>query len=505
MKGSFRSSTRRIYKESLQPRVAMPRRNPLLDILLFTGFCFLWIALLHSATVDADRSTRRVAPKRSVLMFGTMDRWIQRQQVLKGQNPTLLASSDSARIELASSSQRTYNPYTVVGEEEFTEEIKEPKEEEVPKEATPDKHVRTTPIPEKAPQSETTDVPRSDTAQEIQPKKSSQNKMWPPWPFNLLQGSSEGEAVSSTAGTAGGRRGPAARMGGLAWSFFGQRARVSCKEMQDIGSRLWFHLPPMTPPVILLALVPRQEQRIITSAETGLETLVTKTVIPLFSNSVARSLVFGGFSLACFSWAHSELNRLRKLTPLPLNEAYRDIHKAVLPHILPDEVPEPFVLQEEEEDETKDEKLAIRSREDDNDRQATQQTSFYNKLVSSVPPGLQRHFKKFSESNTSKSDKRKDTSAWSKVQRIRDARKIEAQKVRRMAIYDELIALQAVKGKVKQKEQKRKPKSKRKDSEVPEEPLGYALVTGASRGIGRAIAGTHISMFYDCNVQLYKR
>lgn len=459
--------------------------------------CFLWVVLFQSTAAGAERFNRRFATKRSVLMVGTMDNWIQRQQQLQRQYPASPTTA-TPRIQLASS-QKTYNPYTATnGKEEDLEEIEEPAgtkdEKPIPKESIPEQPSASTATPNQFPV-QTTHAPPPKATQEStsQKRKSSQNKIWPPWPFNLLQAPPEGEFISATSTSAGERRGPAARMGGLVWSFFGQRARVSVKEMQDIGSRLWFHLPPMTPPILLLALMPRQEQRIITSAETGLETLATKTVIPLFSNPVARSLVLGGFSLACFSWAHSELNRLRKLTPLPLNEAYRDIHKAILPHVLPEEVPEPFLLQDDgddDEDEAADERPPEHLTEDD---AAKQQSSIYNKLTSSVPPRLQRHFKKLGESD-SKANKRKDSSTWFKMKRMRDARKAESQKVRRMAIYDELVALQAIKGKLNQKQQKRKSKSKHKINKDSEEPLGYALVTGASRGIGRAIAGTYVQI-----------
>ena len=472
------------------------------EMFLFASFYFLWVVLSQPRVVGAERFNCRFATKRSVLMVGTMDNWIQQQQQSQY---SATSAPTNPKIQLASS-QKTYNPYTVANDEEDDFQEKEDSagakdEEPITKESTPKKPTPTSATPNPTPVPQMTDSPPPKVTQESTPqkRKSSQNKMWPPWPFNLLQAPPEGESASSTLTSTGGQGGPAARMGGLVWSFFGQRARVSVKEMQDIGSRLWFHLPPMTPPIILLALMPRQEQRIITSAETGLETLVTKTVIPLFSNPMARSLVLGGFSLACFSWAHSELNRLRKLTPLPLNEAYRDIHKAILPHVLPEEVPEPFLLQDDDnddEDDADDKQPPEQSIEDDTDKQ---QSSIYNKLAASVPPRLQRHFKKLGESD-SKENKRKGSTAWSRVQHMRDARKAEAQKVRRMAIYDELVALQAIKGKANQKQQKRKSKSKHKTKKDFEEPLGYALVTGASRGIGRAIAGAYIrrDRCYDC-------
>ena len=414
-----------------------------------------------------------------------MDKWIQRQQ------QQLQQYDDGGAIQLASSSQETYNPYTSTTEKEDYKNDMKGEEEEMPTESTP---------PHEMPPK----MASPTTIKEGKSQKDNRNKMWPPWPFNLMQRSRSLSATTSGADVdiTHRRRGPAVRMGGVVWSFFGQRARVSVKEMQDIGSRLWFHLPPMTPPFIFLCLMPRQgQQQAMISAETGLETLATKTVIPLFSNPLARFLVLGGFSLAIMSWAHSELNRVRKLTPLPLNEAYRDIHKAVLPHVLPDEVPEPFLLNDDDDDDDDDELPAVEHTAEETTESPPSshnhhQSSISKKLASSVPPRLQRHFKMLGDhenANTKSKPKRSWGSTWLGMRSMRDARKAEAQKVRRMAIYDELVALQAIKGKAQQARKQRKPKSKSKEGDrITEEPLGYALVTGASKGIGRAIAGTYL-------------
>uniref|UniRef100_A0A7S4MQF1 Ketoreductase domain-containing protein n=4 Tax=Odontella aurita TaxID=265563 RepID=A0A7S4MQF1_9STRA len=65
-------------------------------------------------------------------------------------------------------------------------------------------------------------------------------------------------------------------------------------------------------------------------------------------------------------------------------------------------------------------------------------------------------------------------------------RRREAQRLRRVAIMDELIALQHLKRRAGLSGRSERVMDENKEGN--EAPLGYALVTGASRGIGRAIA-----------------
>jgi hypothetical protein len=432
-------------------------------------------------------------------MFGSMDDWIISQRRRQQQREFAPYSPDRV-MKTVSSQTIKPRPASSPADQSVDEEDEDEFEEMV-----------TDPSPSSA----------AAISSPAAPKQHSEKvKMWPPWPFNLLQRpaktTSDGTAIVSSPRSKGG---PAVRLGGFAVAFFRQQTLVSLKQMQDVGSRLWFHLPPSIPPLILFTLLPRQEQQLVLNAETGLETMATKTVMPLWSNPVARSLVLGGISLAIMSWAHSELNRLRKLEPLPLNEAYRDIHKAVLPHFLPEEGPEPFLIEDDQEDSSsstssssslKDDALASEAEQEDEGLSASQglsnsnappqegKSSISKKLLSSVPPRLQKHFKystpQANSNKKSNNNKRSWGMTWTNLRRMQDARKKESQKVRRMAIYDELVALQAVKRKAKQQEQQKTPKKQNNHNSNKDdrEPLGYALVTGASRGIGRAIAGTKI-------------
>jgi len=428
-------------------------------------------------------------------MVGTMDHWIQQQQQQQQQQHRQL-QQDVKTVQMASSSQKLYNPYTAVTENDIDNDnvgtIIESDEDSPPSSV---ESIPVPPLPQPQPM-----PPPSPSASSMghqnqnkykQEPKNALNKFWPPWPFNLRmkQQDSSSSTVSIATSTSR-RRGPALHLGGTIWSSFGQRARVGIKEMQYIGSSLWFHLPPMTPPLIFLTILPRQQQTVADVVGEGVEKIVTKNVIPLFSNPLARSLVLGGFGLSVLSWAHSELTRMRKLTPLPLNDAYRDIHRAVLPHVLPDAVPEPFLLEDEDEDEDEDAGDAVENIEKKpEDGSAKDKSSISQKLAASVPPRLQKHFQRQLDSDKSKSKTK--NRPWSSMRRMRNARKAEAQKVRRMEIYDELVALQAIKRKAQQEQngQRAESKSKGRHKEPTEdEPMGYALVTGASRGIGRALA-----------------
>jgi hypothetical protein len=196
---------------------------------------------------------------------------------------------------------------------------------------------------------------------------------------------------------------------------------------------------------------------------------------------------------------------------------------------LPEEVPEPFLVEEdddEEEDESsqvgsddRQESKALASEATIIDREenaspdtTTARTqassSISQKLLASVPPRLQRHFQQFggahfgggkgnvSEKNGTDEGKDKRRflgSTWRKnMKHMRDVRRAESLKVRRMQIYDELVALQTIKRKAKPKQPRKQTKAKPEGGHGGEEPLGYALITGASRGIGRAIAGRNM-------------
>lgn len=185
----------------------VPRQQPT-QIL----FCLALLLLgQYQASASSPFSRRRqqhrhlhaFQRRRNLVMFGTMDHWIQQRQ-------------EEQRVLLASTkftSSVDYRP--------------PPMEEEV--EYPDDGIVNDKPKPriseiESPPLPIASEVEQQDVATPSQ-KQSDRAKMWPPWPFNLLQRSKPDGSVSN-------RQGPVVRMGSFVFGFFGQRARVSIKELQ---------------------------------------------------------------------------------------------------------------------------------------------------------------------------------------------------------------------------------------------------------------------------------
>ena len=232
-----------------------------------------------------------------------------------------------------------------------------------------------------------------------------------------------------------------------------------------MGSQLWFHLPPAGAPLILLSCIP--QQRVLDVEGAG--ELLVKTAPAFLVNGFVRNLVLASFGLALISWANSEVNRSRRLTPLPLPGQYRDIYQAMLPTFLPEEVPDVDTeilrsMEKRVEDIPKD-------REEDREAEG-------------LSPRLRRHIQNIY--NVAEQKPRTLRTTFREWKRMRELRRLEEAKVRRASIMDELIALQALKKKAFGKT-KGRAADVESDNE-PERPLGYALVTGASRGIGRALA-----------------
>lgn len=180
-----------------------------------------------------------------------------------------------------------------------------------------------------------------------------------------------------------------------------------------------YHLPPAGPPLILLALLP--------IGRPGLSIQASKL------NIFARRLAFSSLSISALSWAHCELQKRERITPLPLPYHFsspvpRDVRKAVLPPFLPEETMDksiPWRGSILSDDITP---TAIKPREDG----AAQKNE-----IEITPPW------------------RKKVSAWSVAprsfaatywewSRMRRARQREIQHIRRNSIMGELIAYQKV-------------------------------------------------------------
>jgi hypothetical protein len=232
-------------------------------------------------------------------------------------------------------------------------------------------------------------------------------------------------------------------------------------------------------------------QKLVTQpAEQGAKTLF----VPLFSDPFARNIVLSCLGLAVMSWAHSQVHRLNRLTSLPLPLEYQDIHRAVLPPFLPEEEAHEYLeaittaLLEEEEAEDDSSSSSASPSPNKSFPFMMQWNLFWDGTGSSGNKLLPR-------SNSLQGTIR----AWRQMRR---SRMHERHNAHRITVMDQLIAIQALK---KSAERRRK-KSQRSmfratsnnSSQASQhsgsghsescQPLGYAVVTGASRGIGRAIA-----------------
>jgi short-subunit dehydrogenase len=197
--------------------------------------------------------------------------------------------------------------------------------------------------------------------------------------------------------------------------------------------------------------------------------VLVKSAPILFVNSFARNLVLASVGAAILSWSHSELNRRRRLVPLPLPDQYQDISRAILPAFLPEEVPDVDI-----------EILRSMEKQVEDDLPAKE---VEESVAEGLSPRVRRHLQNIYQVAEQKPRTLRTTlRQWG---RMRDLKRLEQAKVRRAGIVDELVALTALK---KKATKRKKLHDLTTEDKEPVEPLGYALVTGASRGIGRAIA-----------------
>ena len=314
----------------------------------------------------------------------------------------------------------------------------------------------------------------TSTSMQVQVQLANRVKMWPPWPLNLLKkdrrkqtsNDPDHQQPMTTSTLTAKNTYPSA--GALFWVYLRQQTRVGLRQLQEVGSQLWFHLPPAAPPLILWSCLPRK----ITIPQPADGTLLTKRILPIWSNPFARNLALTYIGFAVLSWAHMEVHHKRQLTPLPLTQSYeRGISKVFLPPVLPEDVPE-------SELEALNHMIMKHSQapKDHNDEEE-EDSETQNDMLSLVSPKLKQQLAQIYEKRPSTTL----ATTWRKLQRVRAIRRLEAARIRRLNIFDELVALQAL------KRQSARYRRQQLSSSGKQQP-GYALVTGASQGIGRAIA-----------------
>jgi hypothetical protein len=404
-------------------------------------------------------------------------------------------------------------------------------------------------------------------------------KMWPPWPINLLQerigtafmtgrnedddddtdthntvktkkkrtigsGQKGHSTQSITSLASNGSMYPS--IGAMMLEYLKHRSLVGVRQLREIGSQLWFHLPPAAPPLIILAMIPQRMMSSSSSTQmdpaTGL--VLSRNIFPILSNPFVRTVALCSLGVAIMSWGQQELERKRKLTPLLLSlPYYESVSKVTLPPFLPEEVydPEMDALHSVEQalDYTNNNIDQFTKRgphegsngfnpppisSNDADGKITSSNNDNNNhnnaiLFSKVPPNIRKYVDTLYE-NAVKPQKNFQY-FYQQWTRQRDIRRKEVAKIRRMTIYDELVALQSIK-RLRFKQQQQavtgQPRMKKKTSAPVGEKssssssmderydagahptfgvrtnhnstknIGFALVTGASQGIGRAIA-----------------
>ena len=247
---------------------------------------------------------------------------------------------------------------------------------------------------------------------------------------------------------------------------------------------------------------------------TGIENFVlSKRIFPILSNPFARTVVLCSFGIAIMSWGQQELERKRRLTPLPLSIPYESVSRVFLPPFLPEEVPDPEIdalhTVGQAMEYTNDESNRGAEGLDDLSHAGSSSGSSPNALLfSKVPPNIRKYVDTLYESAVKpQKNFQYFRQEWA---RQRETRRREVAKIRRMTIYDELIALQAIKRQAQAAQHRKKssaigkplsPSSFADQGNAGTDPTilgaitrnntantGYALVTGASQGIGRAIA-----------------
>jgi hypothetical protein len=246
------------------------------------------------------------------------------------------------------------------------------------------------------------------------------------WPLNLLTSDRSNNNRSSLS---------------VVWSKV--TSRVNLMQLQRFGSQLLYHLPPAAPPILLLSLIPS------TQAD-GM------CLIPFLSNPFARNLVLGGLGMAILSLAQTQLYRNRYLTPLPLT-----IRNDVLLPYLPEEPP-PLQLEYYKTD--------VNNADATNSFEQTSATPLQhpNSCLQRLWDGAKRPATLAS-------------ATYEKWNRARQLKQHQHDSARRTLVMEQLVALQAARKTLQQQASTR-------HTRHSDDTLGYALVTGASKGIGRALA-----------------
>lgn len=108
-----------------------------------------------------------------------------------------------------------------------------------------------------------------DTSMGIGNTSNARNKLWPPWPFNLLNKPSDEVSVISN--------------GALLVEYLRQRTIFCLQGIQTVSSEAIIHFPPASPAIVMLAVAPKSK--------------------------FSRNIVLCSLGLSFASWAQDEVGR----------------------------------------------------------------------------------------------------------------------------------------------------------------------------------------------------
>ena len=313
-----------------------------------------------------------------------------------------------------------------------------------------------------------------------------------------------------------------------------------------VGSALVFHLPPAAPPILFLALIPSRTtmKQLASTANAAVTTIIDPTASTAtissnmlqrisIPNSLARKVAWITMGMTILSWADYEIGKKRRLTPLPVLASFSsfrhgggggsnsggsgtrtshheilDVRKVTvndLPPFLPEALPpleeDPILFNTVSNNDTINNADMPEEELLQENKQETGEDDDHS-LSHNMKRNLSRWYK------TAASQPETLTSmaqSWKRMNRLRQR---EQEDTKRNEIIQELKSLQRMRirwNRIKKTQSGARARYFRstrtypgKDQsttlglegadETSSPPMGYALVTGASRGIGRALA-----------------
>ncbi|KAL7496202.1 hypothetical protein ACHAWT_009955 [Skeletonema menzelii] len=204
----------------------------------------------------------------------------------------------------------------------------------------------------------------------------------------------------------------------ILFQYLKLQASIRLRQLGYVGSDFSVHLPPASPALLLLYMLPKKQD-------------------PL------RRLVKFTMTTAAVSWMHSEATKYRRLAPLPVMKGC-NVRQPNLPPFLPEER-----VEDEKKEEDKVSKKDKSNDDDSDDSSSSTQHGWDLKSFGTI------------------------SSAYRTWLEAHNSRKEQSYHQRRKRAQETLLALR---------------NSSNSTKSSSDANTGYALVTGASRGIGRAIA-----------------